>query len=186
LFDATFWITLASLFYFWSILFLVLVFAALVLFSITQLNNWIIPFIAIVTLALIAVSYNIIVNDVIFDTYEHISTTSFDFSNYNKTSLIITLIIIFSLGLWALFFYIGKLNDKSRAFRPAFVLILVALIIGAIIIVLSPNKDGREFIFLFAPLAIIMTNYIESIKKLWLSEVFIWTLLLTPLIGLVS
>lgn len=186
LFDATFWIILASLFYFWSILFLVLVFAALILFSISQLNNWIIPFTTVVAVALIVVSYNIIINDNFFDIYEYLNPISFDFSNYNRLSLIVALVIIFSLGLWALFFYIGKLNEKSRAFRPAFLLVLVALIIAAAIVAVSPNKDGREFIFMFAPLAIIMTNYIESIKKKWLSEVFIWILLLTPLVGLIS
>ncbi|TJY34751.1 DUF6427 family protein [Pontimicrobium aquaticum] len=181
LFDAAFWIALASLFYFWSILFLILVFSALILFSITKLNNWMVPFIAIIALALIIVSYNIITNDIYYDLNKYLDSVSFNFSNYDRSSLIVVLSIILSLGLWALFFYIKKLPDKSRAFRPAFVLILIALLTGVVIIVISPNKNGSEFIFLFAPLAIIMTNYIESVKKPWLSEAYLWMLLLAPL-----
>lgn len=185
LFDAAFWIAIASLFYFWSILFLMLVFAALILFSFTQINNWIIPFTAILALALIIVSFNIVTKDIFFDVYEYVDVANFDFSNYNSSKLLIALIVITSLGLWALFFYLKKLPEKSRAFRPAFILILIALVIGLAIVIVSPNKDGKEFMFLFAPLAIIMTNYIESIKKPWLSEIYLWLLLLTPLTALI-
>jgi hypothetical protein len=185
LFDAAFWIVLASLFYFWSILFLILVFAALIFYSIGQINNWIIPFTGILTVVLIVVCYYIITENSFGDINRYVDGLSFDFSNYNKLSLIISITIILSLGLWALFFYIRKLQDKTRAYRPSFILILVALIIGSTIVILAPNKNGSEFIFLFGPLAIIMTNYIESIKETWFAEVFVWLLIITPIAQLV-
>lgn len=185
LFDAAFWITLASLFYFWSILFLILVFAALIFYSLGQSNNWMIPFTAIITVALIIISYNIITENTFGDIYNYIDSVGFDFSNYNTPSLIISITIICLLGLWTLFFYVKKLQDKSRALRPSFTLILIALIIGVAIVVLAPNKNGSEFVFLLAPLAIIMTNYIESIKKVWFAEVFLWVLIVTPIFQLV-
>ena len=186
LFDAAFWIALASLFYFWAILFLILVFAALIFYSIGQPNNWIIPFTGIITVALIVVSFNIISQNTFGDINTFIDSVSFDFSNYSQTNLMVSISVISLVGLWALFFYVKKLQDKSRALRPSFVLILIALIIGITIVVLSPNKNGSEFIFLFAPLAIITTNYIESIKKVWLAELFIWLLIITPIFQLVS
>jgi hypothetical protein len=185
LFDAAFWIVLASLFYFWSILFLILVFAALIFYSIGQINNWIIPFTGILTVVLIVVCYYILTENSFGDINRYVDGLSFDFSNYNKLSLIISITIILSLGLWALFFYIRKLQDKTRAYRPSFILILMALIIGSTIVILAPNKNGSEFIFLFGPLAIIMTNYIESIKETWFAEVFVWLLIITPIAQLV-
>ncbi len=185
LFDAAFWIVLASLFYFWSILFLILVFAALIFYSIGQINNWIIPFTGILTVVLIVVCYYILTENFFGDINRYVDGLSFDFSNYNKLSLIISITIILSLGLWALFFYIRKLQDKTRAYRPSFILILIALIIGSTIVILAPNKNGSEFIFLFGPLAIIMTNYIESIKETWFAEVFVWLLIITPIAQLV-
>ena len=185
LFDAAFWIALASLFYFWSILFFILVFAALVFYSIGQINNWIIPFTGVLTVVLIIVSYSIITENSFGDIVMYIDNLSFDFSNYNKPSLIISITILISLGIWALFFYVKKLQDKSRAYRPSFILILIALIIGVVLVVLAPNKNGSEFIFIFAPLAIIMTNYIESIKETWFAEVFVWLMVLTPIAQLV-
>jgi hypothetical protein len=185
LFDAAFWIVLASLFYFWSILFLILVFAALIFYSIGQINNWIIPFTGILTVVLIVVCYYILTENSFGDINRYVDGLSFDFSNYNKLSLIISITIILSLGLWALFFYVRKLQDKTRAYRPSFILILMALIIGSTIVILAPNKNGSEFIFLFGPLAIIMTNYIESIKETWFAEVFVWLLIITPIAQLV-
>ncbi len=186
LFDAAFWITLASLFYFWAILFLILVFAALIFYSLGQSNNWMIPFTAITTVALIIVSYNIITEDSFGDIYNYIDSIGFNFSNYKASALLISIIVISLLGLWTLFFYLKKLQDKSRTLRPSFILILIALIIGVVIVVLAPNKNGSEFIFLYAPLAIIMANYIESVKKVWLAEVFIWLLIAVPIFQLVS
>ena len=185
LFDAAFWVVLASLFYFWSILFLILVFAALIFFSIGQVNNWIIPITGILSVFLIVISYFIVTENSFGDISMYVDGISMDFSNYNKPSLIISITIILSLGIWALFFYIRKLQDKSRAYRPSFILILIALIIGATIVVLAPNKNGSEFIFMFAPLAIVMTNYIESIKETWFAEVFVWLLVITPIAQLV-
>jgi len=185
LFDAAFWIVLASLFYFWSFLFLILVFAALIFYSIGQINNWIIPFTGILTVILIVVCYYIITENSFGDINMYVDSLSFDFSKYNKLNLIISITIILSLGLWAMVFYVRKLQDKTRAYRPSFILILIALTIGATIVILAPNKNGSEFIFLFAPLAIIMTNYIESIKETWFAEVFVWLLVITPISQLV-
>lgn len=181
LFDAAFWIALASLFYFWSILFFILVFAGLIFYSIGQINNWIIPFTGVLTVALIVVCYSIITENSFGDIFTYIDSLSFDFSKYNKPSLILSITIILSLGTWAMFFYIKKLQDKSRAYRPSFIMILITLIIGTTIMVLAPNKNGSEFLFIFAPLAIIITNYIESIKETWFAEVFVWLLIITPI-----
>jgi len=185
LFDAAFWITLASLFYFWAILFLILVFAALIFYSIGQLNNWIIPFMGVLTVAIIVSSYLILTSDTLGDITLFVDGLAFDFSTYNKLDLIISITIIISLGIWSLVFYVKKLQDKSRAYRPSFILILIALIIAITIIVVAPSKNGSEFIFMFAPLAIIMTNYIESIKETWFAEVFTWLLIITPIAQLV-
>jgi hypothetical protein len=185
LFDAAFWIALASLFYFWSILFLILVFAALIFYSIGKVNNWIIPITGIITIALMVVCYYIITGNSFNNMFSYIDTISFDFSNYNSWNFIISITIILSLGLWALFFYIRKLQDKSRAFRSSFILILIALIISLSIVIIAPNKNGSEFIFMFAPLAIITTNYIESIKETWFAEVFVWLIVITAIAQLI-
>lgn len=184
LFDASFWITIASLFYFWSVLFFVLIAAALVVYVITDVKNWLVPILGVLTVAVIGTSYMIVMN---FDTYNYFNNlidVSFDFSSLNSKRIIIGATILLSFGVWSLFYYIKNLKSKTKSSRPSFSLIVIAAIIAIVIIVVSPIKNGSEFIFLFAPLAIIMTNYLEVISEKWFKESLLWILILTPIITL--
>jgi len=184
LFDASFWITMASLLYFWSALFFVLIIAALVLYVITDAKNWLIPVMGILTVAIISVSYMVVMNQDINKFFNNLIDVSFDFSPLNSKRIIIGSTILFSFGIWSLFYYIKNLKSKAKSLRPSFSLIIIATIIGLVIVIISPIKDGSEFIFLFAPLAIIMTNYLEVISEKWFKESLLWILLLTPIITL--
>lgn len=181
LFDAAFWITLASLFYFWSILFFILIIAALVFYGIGQIKNWIVPLVGLFTVLLLVITYNVIWDDTLGDFSKYFELPSFDLSSYNNLSFIIFITIFITLSLWATFYYFRLLKEKSRSQKPSFILVFIAALIGMTIIIVSPNKNGSEFIFLFAPMVIIMTNYIESMNSHWFAEVFVWLLLITPI-----
>jgi len=181
LFDAAFWIAIASLFYFWAILFFILIIAALFFYSITNFKNWIIPFFGLLTVVIIISSYSIIESNNFSKIFNYIETTGSDFTTYNVLNLIIGITILVSLGLWSLFSFIGNLKGKIKRQRPSHVLIITAILISVVIILIVPDKNGSEFIFMFAPLSIIMANYIESIKEKWFAEVFVWILILTPI-----
>ncbi|WP_033959590.1 DUF6427 family protein [Psychroserpens jangbogonensis] len=184
LFDASFWITVASLLFFWSALFFVLIIAALIVYSITDLKNWLIPIMGILAVAIIGASYMILMNIDIYSFFNNLVDVSFDFSSLNSKRIIIGSTILLSFGVWSLFYYIKNIKSKTKSLRPSFSLIVFAAIIGLVIIIISPEKNGSEFIFLFAPLAIIMTNYLEVISEKWFKESLLWILLLTPIITL--
>jgi hypothetical protein len=184
LFDAAFWITIASLFYFWSLLFFVLIIAALVVYVITDLKNWLIPILGILTVAIIGTSFMILMDLDLYNFFNQLIDISFDFSSLNSKRIIIGATILLSFGVWSLFYYIKNLKSKTKSSRPSFTLIVIAAIIAIAIVVVSPVKNGSEFIFLFAPLAIIMTNYLEVISEKWFKESLLWILILTPIITL--
>jgi hypothetical protein len=184
IFDAAFWISIATLFYFWAILFYSLIFAALLLYSISDLKNWIIPFIGILCVAIISVSYMIITEIDYILYFKNLYKFSFDFSQLNSKNIIVSATILFSYGLWALFYYFKNLNNKPKNYRPSFILIGIAFIVSTLIIVISPQKNGSEFIFLFAPLAIIITNYLEMVSERWFKEALLLILIITPILNL--
>ena len=181
LFDAAFWIGVAALFYFWAILFFALIISTLILFSIAQAKNWLIPFAGLLAILILIVTYSFVLNDDFSHLFNYLKSTSFDFTAYNNPQLIIAMTIVTSLGLWALFFYVKNLKEKTRANKPSFILVIIAMFIGIAIMVVAPNKNGSEFIFGLAPLAIVITNYLETIKERWFAEIFIWILIVTPL-----
>ncbi len=181
IFDAAFWIGIASLFYFWSFLFFGLLLAALFLYSIESLKNWVIPLLGLITVAILTVSYSIIFTGSIGSLSAYIDGLSYDFTVFNNLKLIIPITLVFSLGFWALIYYVKSLKDQPKLFRASHLLIIYAAIIAVIIIAVANNKNGSEFIFLFGPLSVIMSNYIQIVKERWFAEVYVWLFLITPI-----
>lgn len=183
LFDAAFWITLASLFYFWSILFFILIIAALFFHGIHQLKNLIIPFTGYLTVFLIIISYSVIAPSSNTINWFQIDTVSFDFSNY-LLSQVVSITVLTTLGIYSMVFYVRKIGDKSSDFRSSFLLILISLFIGVGLVVIAPVKNTSELLFLFAPLSIIITNHIEAFSNKWLADFYLSVLAVTPFIQL--
>jgi hypothetical protein len=184
LFDAAFWIAIASLFHFWSILFFVLIIIALFFYAIEDLRNWIIPFIAFFVVALLYSCYHIITEDAFGDFNQYWAGISLDFTVYNNLKTIIAITVLLSFGLWSSFFYFKKIGEQTRSIKASFVLVYIAFLLGVTLIIITPQKDGSEFLFVFAPLAIIISNYIETINESWFAEVFVWLIMITPVVTL--
>lgn len=182
LFDAAFWIAIASLFYFWAGLFFVLIIITLLLYTDNKLKHWIVPFTGTAAVILIGISASIIWYDNFFGIFNINHTVSYDFSSYNAPQYLITFTVLFSFGLWSSIFYLKSIKQKKKAFRPSFKVILFTAIISFLVIVLAPQKNGSEFLFIFAPLAIIITNYVETIQEKWFKEIFIAVLILVPFV----
>ncbi|GAA3565782.1 DUF6427 family protein [Snuella lapsa] len=182
LFDAAFWIAIASLFYFWALLFFILIPITLLLYTDNKIKHWIIPFVGVGAVFVIVVSISVVWNNSFFGVFKSLPELSYDFKNYNTLKYLLFITILFSFGLWSSLFYIKNLKQKKKAFRPSFIIVIVAAIIATAIIVLAPNKNGSEFLFLFAPSAIIITNYIETIEETWFKELFLAILFLVPFV----
>lgn len=185
LFDAAFWVSIATLLYFWAGLYFILIFAAMILYSIISIKNWIVPLTGILTVVIIWVSAMLVMNNDFTDYFDELFVYNFDFTGLNSARIIVSTTILISYGTWGSFYFIKHLKDKSKTLRPSFTLVIISSIISLLIILISPYKDGSEFIFLFAPLSIIMTNYLEVTKEKWFQEVLIWVLILIPAVFLI-
>ncbi|MCL8008096.1 DUF6427 family protein [Gelidibacter japonicus] len=185
LFDAAFWISLATLLFFWASLFYILIFVALLLHSIVDIKNWIIPLIGVLCVAIIAASY-MIVTGIDIETYLHgFFDVSFDFTSLNSKRMIIAATLLLSYGTWASFYFMRSIKQQLKSYRPSFVIVIMSSLIALIIILVSPYKDGSEFIFLLAPLSIIMSNYLEIIPERWFKEGLIMVLIFASLLNLI-
>jgi hypothetical protein len=182
LFDAAFWITIASFFFFWAILFLLLIFITLLFYTNNKVRHWLIPFVGMATVLLIAVCISVILNNTFLGIFDSFKGVSYDFSSYNSPQFIIAITMLFSFGIWASIFFIKNIKHKKKALRPSFKTILITVIIAFVIIVLAPKKNGSEFLFLLAPLAIIITNYIETIQDKWFKELFLFVIIALPFV----
>ena len=78
-----------------------------------------------------------------------------------------------------------RLTSLVKKERPSSITILLIAIISVGIVLAKTHKNGSELFFLFAPIAAITSNYIESgtskIRRV-VSEVFLWSLFVLVLV----
>jgi hypothetical protein len=184
LFDAALWITIATLFYFWSMLFFAVVIVALIYYSQNDIKNTIIPFIGVLTVIVLLLVYNVLVHNVYIRPSNFERYASLDFTPYNSIESIIKFTVLFTSFIWILVYFFRILPGKNKKLKPSYFLVAWASIIAVLAAIIAPAKDGSEFLFLFAPFSIIMANYIEVISEKWFKEVFVALLIITPIITL--
>lgn len=182
LFDAGFLIGLASVFYFWSILFFLLIFSALLFYAESEIKKWLIPFLGLTATVIIAVGFSLLYNNDFFTTLNINPIVGYNFTAYNSVQFITVITVLLSFGLWSSLFYLKDLKKKAKTYRPSYKVVFVACIIATIVLIIANKKDGSEFLFLFAPLSIIISNYIETIEEKWFKEVFFLALLVLPFV----
>jgi len=182
LFDASLWIGVATIFYFWAIFFFALIFIALFLYSDNKIKDWIISFTGILTVLLLSICYNLIKYNSLEHLVNFLPNFNFDLNSYNSIQLIVSITIVLSFSIWSTIFYLRVIRSKLKIFKPPHKIIVATLIISLAVIVFSHQRTTGEFLFIFTPLAIITSNYIESIHEKWVKEMFLVVLVLCPIV----
>ena len=179
IFDATMYITLASFFYGWAILFFVVLYPAIINKTKFNVTYLFIPIIGFLGITSIAVAYQFLVTDSYSWLYHWIPDRDFDISIYGDRGLFVTTPFLLGLLVWMGGARLTKLASLSKKERPSAITMLLITIISVGIILVKTQKNGSELFFLFAPLAAITSNYIESgtsKTRRMFSEVFLWSL----------
>lgn len=183
IFDASLWIFIASLFHFWTILFMLLVFISIIFHVSRDYRNWIIPFISLATVVVITVLLALIFDPNFISRYIANIRVDFDIwyikTVFQSSSLGVYIII----ALVAFFTMIFILSNKSLNMQASYKKIIFAFIIGLVVFFISPNKDNGYFIFTFVPVAIMLTNYLETIEKYWIKESILGIILFSSLLN---
>ena len=180
--DASLWISFASFFYFWSLLFFFVLYFALVRKSNTNYKQLLIPIVGFFGMFVLATSFYFLTTNS-FDWFlSWKSPISFDFSAYNFGNLLLPTAVIATFLVWAGFSRFFKLGAMQKKEKPAAIIILIAVITTLFIGLASPQKTGAEVFFVLGPIAILTTNYIENIEEFWFKEVLLWLAVLLPII----
>jgi len=185
IFDATMYITLASFCYGWAILFFLALYPAITNKTKFKLPYIFIPIIGFIGITPIAVAYQLLVTDSYSWLYHWFPQRDFDLSAYANKELIITTTFLLGVLLWMGMARLSKLAALSKKERPSAITILLIALISVGIILVKTQKNGSELFFLFAPLAAITSNYIESgtskTRRVF-NELFLWSILLLVLV----
>ena len=179
--DASLWIGIATLFYFWSILFLLVLYAALIQLASKNFKLFLIPIIGIFVVFIICTIYFLYLDNNMYWYTDHKNFTSFDFSLYKLLKNFFSLFVILSMIVISLVFKFLNFTKTPLRKKSKYWIIIFTLITGIIIVILTGQKNGIELIFTIVPISILFSNFIEALQREWVSEMMLWFILIAPI-----
>ncbi len=169
IFDASLWIIVASLFQFWCIFYIILVFISIIFHVSRDYRNWILPLIAFFAVGICALAFAFIFSIDVFDYLNSkiICNFKLDYftNNYQNAafSIYATIALFFIISMFVSF------SNRPQVLHSSYKKIIVSFFIGIAVFVFSANKSNDLLLFTFAPLSIMATNHIEM-KQLQLKQ----------------
>ena len=178
IFDSAFWIGIASMFYAWSFLYLILVYLAIWIFHKSNPRNVFIPIIGFfVPISLLYVYFLMIDQTEIFNSYWQLDY-SFAYKDYLQNKYLFPIIFVLVLAMVSIFPTTKKTLIAKQDYKATWNILMIQIVLSLFIVLVAPMKNGSETIFLFFPLSVLYANYIQDIEKYWLKEsIIVFTLL---------
>ena len=186
IFDASLWIILASLFHFWSILFLILVFISIILLVSRDYTNWVLPFIALLAVGILFAFFTSIFDINTLQYLENASQTNFAIDYFKNTSENIAFSIYVSVALFFVFSMFISLSHRPSMTQTSYKKVVASFFIGAIVFVVSADKSSDFLALTIAPLAILATAHLEYSQTRFKQEIAFGLVLLCSLYSFVS
>jgi hypothetical protein len=174
IFDASLWIFVASLFHFWAILFILLVYISIIFHVSRDYRNWLIPFVALFSSSIIFVFYALLFDKEAIDVYlqSEVINLQVDYFTNNYQNIAFSIYAVF-----AVFFvlpYLFTLTNKPLNLQASYKKVLLAFFIGIAIFFISANKSNEVLVYTFLPMAIMATNTVEYLQNKIQQEIILF------------
>ncbi len=186
IFDATLWIMFSSLFYDWSVLFVLAVFVAIYIYEPKSFRNWLVPFIAMFTMFMISYGFLILVNNKEFLLNHYQFNANWDLDYYldwpNSSRLISYVIFVFLVTIYVFI----KLGSSGVGKIVTTRLIILIFVLGFLVNEFASSDTVHPILITFFPAAVLMTNYIESIKRDNFKEIMLMFFIFIPFMVFLS
>ncbi|MFY0631938.1 MAG: hypothetical protein JXR05_16365 [Flavobacteriaceae bacterium] len=185
IFDSGFWLGILFIIEPFTVVFGALIFIATFLFQTLNLRTFLIPILGFIAPVFCYFTYCFWFDQVDEFLALFLLYTDYDFSLYGQGTLFISILFISILTVISIFFKTPKVFLISGSYRKYWTLILVNLLIGLLMIVFSNNPNGSEFMYAFFPVAVILTNWVEGIKRKFLKDALLGICILFPVVLLI-
>ncbi len=171
IFDASMWIFIASLFHFWCILFIVLVYISIVFHASRDYRNWLLPFVAFVATAVVFVFAALIFDPSWIDHFRGQMQMNFELNyfanNYQNAALSFYVVV----ALYFVMAMVFSMTNRPLILQASYKKMIFAFVISAVVFVLSPQKNNVLLLFTFMPLSLMATNNIEYSQSKMYQEI---------------
>ena len=177
LFDASMWIFIASLFHFWCILFILLVYISIIFHVSRDYRNWLLPFVAFFATLLLFVAAALIFDKSWIPQLTSQTKTNFELDYFTNNYQNIALSFFVVTALYFVVLMIFSLTNKPLILQASFKKMLFGFFIGVTVFLISPEKNNTLLIFTFLPLSVMCTSSIESSQSKRYQEIVLLLLI---------
>lgn len=186
IFDASLWIFVATLFHFWSILYLILVFISIIFHVAREYRNWVLPFIAFFAVGIISISLSLIFSKDILGYISENAVLNFNIDYFTNTYQNIAFSIYLTVALFFVTSMLATLSSKLLFLHSSYKKIIASFFIALVIFAISSNKSNDVLIYTIAPLSIMATSHIEAKQLQLKQELVLGVLILCSLFAFFS
>jgi len=176
IFDASFWVFLAALFHFWSIIFILLVFISIILHTGKDYKNWLVPFVSCFCVWVLSIFFSLFFSSNYELNFQEMMQIDFNFSVFKTTIERMSLAVYVSISF---LFFVSQIIDyqnKPLNMQTSFKQIYFAFLLSIVVYLLSTQKTNDLLIFSFAPLAILGANMFEKMERYIIKEISLYLL----------
>lgn len=177
-FDAGLWLSLATVFYVWAILYFIPLLATIFLWKTDQVKHLFVIIFGALSVFVITLISNIILNTDLPDLVLELPTQEIDFYSSLTFQLKISMALIMVISICSFFTTLNQLVFKNIQTRSLFITLYLMFLTGVLIFLITYDKTPKNLLFLTFPLAVIAANFTQMKKTLWAATLFILTLII--------
>lgn len=180
--DASLWIAIASVFSFYCVLLLPLLYYAIVVQTQLRFNHLVIPILGFAATALIFSAIWIVLFDELNWYDQFVFVPNLDFSNYTDPGLLLLLAVFVLLSIATVITTLMRLKSLNRKARPFYMLLPLSLFVLSLCVLTAGQKDGGEWMLLLPMLAAGGATVVESMAGKAIKEGLLWLLMVCPVL----
>ncbi|WP_291141837.1 DUF6427 family protein [Flavobacterium sp. UBA7680] len=181
IFDASFWIFVACLFQFWSILFVILVFISIIFHVSRDYRNWVLPFIALLAVSIVFYMVSLMFHIDAFKFVQERAVVDFriDYfkNNYENGALSIYAAVV----VFFVFSMLTTLSNRPQIVHTSYKKVVACFFIAVLVFLISPDKTNDLLLFSIAPLSMMAASHVEYMQQKLNNEIVFYILILVSL-----
>lgn len=185
IYDATLWIGFSALLFHWNILFLILVYMAVFLYSQQYYKHLLIPLVALGTVAILYLCYELYLGDGTAWWQGWELTLEFYTDKYQNPSYLLPSITFGILGACGIFSLLADIRKKGILQRLNDYLLLIFLLFTLLLAFISEGLQTSELVFVAFPMSVTIAKFLQKTKRKWLKETLLFLIILIPILRLV-
>ena len=178
LFDCGFWLGVLFILEPLSILFLVIIFIGVFLHQKITLNTLFVPIIGFATPLFIYFTYLFWIDKTIEFTELFNYTFNYDIELYKSSKYIRFFTSIFIVSFVSIVFKSIATLAVNNTFRKSWYLLIANFLIVIIFLILKPEKNGSEILYILFPVSVICANGVELVKKQFIKNLLLYFFLI--------